>query len=248
MPRLATFRTGFRASLALLSSGCLAAAMLTAEEQQPLVPKESPQSVVRTYLMKKIGKAPAGSAVPNKSPWVWCAEQYEAASKQDAKVMYGLIAEHLAIAEKRFLNSENADERRKGLGMVSEASQCASQRLKDNWLAVQICQAYMMPHFEAADHRHWKYLSRQNILEVMADVYAKANDPKQYIEIMKMLIDNAPNRNTADAARLRLAQMVEKQGDYKEALRLLKEIDPSEGIGSAKRLIPEIEKKLKSKS
>ena len=244
MPRFAAVKNGFRTTLALISLGSLAVAVLTAEGPPPTLPEM--QKEIRAYLTKKAGRAPLGTAVPNKSPWVWCEEQYEAVPKQDPKVLYSLISEHLAIAEARFLRKDNVEERRKGLGMVSEACQCASHRIKDHWLAVKICEAHLMPHMEAADSRHWKYLGRQNLLEVIADVYAQANDPKKFIEVLKLILENAHNRNTADAARSRLAQMLAKQGEFKEAIRLLKEIDENEGVAGAKRLIPVFEKKLQA--
>ena len=263
-----TIAAGSRLLLLLTILIVLTAALLPAEEQDQPAPIQEPfqrpvakpyftdldpkavkalQQEIRQYLLKKTGKNAAGTALPAKSPWVWCSEQYDAVPKQDPKILYGLIAEHVAIADNRFLKSKDVDERRKGLGMVSEAGQCASQRVKDHVLAVKICEGYLMPHFEAADERHWKYLGRQNILEVMMDIYAEAKDPKKMIEIGKLLLANAPNRNTADGARLRLAQLLDQQGDYREALRYLKEIDEDAGVGGARRLIPIIEKKLKMK-
>lgn len=240
-----TFVSRFRLSLASLAMLAVVAAFLTAEEE-PASPTGL-RDTVRRYLSQKTGKTATGAAVPKGSPWVWCAEQYEAVPKQDPKVLYGLIAEHLAIAEKRFLQAKTVEDRRKGLGMVSEACQCAGQRLKDDWLAVQICEGYLIPNLEAADDRHWKYLGRQQILETIADVYAQAKDADKFIRTLQAILENAHNRNTADAARLRLAQMLDKQGKYQEALRYLKEIDEKEGVGGARKLIPEIEKKLKAK-
>jgi hypothetical protein len=231
--------------LACLSMIFIASAMLTAEPQKPTL-GETRQGIFK-HLMQKSGRPPAGKAVPKSPAWAWCSQQYETVPKQNPKVLYGLIADHLPIAETRYLRGKSSEERRHGLGMVSEAAQCASHLIKDHWLATSICEAYMLPHFDDADERHWKYLSKQNILEVIIDLYAEAANATKTIELFKSLIEIAHNRNTADGARLRLAQLLDKQGEYKEAVRYLKEIDDKEGVGGAKALIPVIEKKIKNK-
>lgn len=187
------------------------------------------------------------NALPTKSPWVWCWEQYEAVPKQNPKVLYGLIADHLLIADTRYLKSKEIEERRKGLGMAVEACRCATHRLKDTALAVQIAEGYLKPHLDDADSVQFKYLGRANVIEAIVDVYAEAKDAPKLIDAFKLLVRDAPNRNTADAGRLRLAQVLDRQGEYAEAIRYLKEIDDKEGVAGAKRLIPELEKKLKAK-
>lgn len=207
---------------------------------------EEMKQAIRFYLQKKSGKVASGDGVPDKSPWVWCGEQY-LANKKNPKELYRLIGEHLLIADKRYLNSQDVETRRKGLGMAFQACQCSTHTLLDKWLSVQITEAYLEPHLEDADPRHWKYLGKQQILEGMASAYAEARDADKYMEILKRLIYNAHNRNTADGARMRLAQMLDRKGQYEEAIRCLQEIDEKAGVGGARRLIPDIEKKLKMK-
>jgi tetratricopeptide (TPR) repeat protein len=247
----------YRAGVAVISLAFVSAALLLAEDKTSSPANKSAdvkapppaeiQQNLRKYLYQKSGRLTSGTALPTKSPWVWCWEQYEAAAKQDPKVLYALIAEHLAIADKRYFTNKVIEERRKGLGMTVEASRCALYRLKDTALAVQICEGYLKPHLDDADTAQWKHLGRQNVIEAITDVYAEAKDAPKLIEAFKMLITDAPNRNTADAGRLRLAQVLDRQGEYEEAIRVLKEIDDKEGVGGAKRLIPELEKKLKAK-
>jgi tetratricopeptide (TPR) repeat protein len=238
-----------RAAVVALCLGSLATVLLTAEDAanpKTATPAEIQQNI-RRYLMRKTRRVAAGSALPAKTPWVWCWEQYEAVPKQDPKGIYALVSEHLAIADRRYLNSKTVEERRKGLGMAVEACRCATHRLKDATLAVQIAEGYLKPHLDDADSVQWKYLGRQNVIEAIVDVFAEAKDAPKLIEAFKLLVRDAPNRNTGDAARLRLAQVLDRQGEYAEAIRYLKEIDDKEGVAGAKRLIPELEKKLKAK-
>ncbi|MBY0522744.1 MAG: tetratricopeptide repeat protein [Gemmataceae bacterium] len=220
--------------------------MLDPKEKKGPNIAETKQAILK-HIVQKTGKPVLGTSVPKGSPWVWAMETYEATPKQDPKLLYGWVGEHLVVADKRYLASKQVEERRKGLGLVCEACNCAAHRLKDTKLAVQICETYVLPNIDAADERHWKYLGKQNILEVAVGAYAEAKDADNMAEMLKLCIENAHNRNTADGARLRLARVLERQEKYEEALKYLKEIDPNEGVGGGRLLIPDIEKKLKAK-
>lgn len=93
----------------------------------------------------------------------------------------------------------------------------------------------------------WEYLSKEGVIEVLVDVYANAKEAKKLVEAFRLLIVHAHNRNRKDAARLRLAQVLDREGEYVEALNLLGDIDESEGVGGARRLIPGLQKKLAEK-
>jgi len=202
---------------------------------------------VYAYLLKKSGKAPVATGTPKKTPWVWCWEHYEKAPKGNQQALYSMISDHLAVADRAFLQSKEAEQRRKGLGMAFEATRCALARLGDKELAQQLCEAYLVPHLDDADSVPWNYLAKQNILEGIADVYAEAKNAKKLTETFQQLIASAPNQNTADAARLRLAQLLAREGKNDAAIQLLKEIDGKEGIGTGKALLAELEKKVKGK-
>lgn len=233
----------------LFAGALLAAAVpVVAEEKPKKEPSgaERKQAIFKT-IAQKTGRPPAGTSIPKGSPWVWALETYEAVPKQDPKILYGWVAEHLAVADKRYLNHKEVEERRKGLGLVCEACNCAAHRLKDPKLGVQICEAYVLPHLDDADPRHWKYLGKQNVIEVAVGAYAEAKDGEKMAAMLRLCVDNAHNRNTADAARFRLAQILDRLGQYEEALKHLKDVDDNAGVAGAKRLIPDIEKKLKDK-
>lgn len=116
--------------------------------------------------------------------------------------------------------------------------------VKDGELAQQIADAYLMPHLQDADPNPSSYLSKQELLEIAVSAYGAAKDADKFLAGLKMLLENAPNPNVADGARLRLAVFLDRQGRYQEALDYLKQISPDEGVGGARALIPEIEKKL----
>lgn len=197
------------------------------------------------YLYQKTGRVATGRLAPNDLTWFSCAEQYSTHAK-NPKTLYALIDETLAAADARYLKSKEVETRRRGLGIAVEACRCAIDQLKDRKLAVAICESYLRPHLNDADERHWKYLGKQNVLEVMADSFAEAEDAEKFMEVLVQLVENAHNQNTGDGARLRLAQVLDRAEKYPEALAVLKEIDEKAGVGGARRLIPLIEKKVKS--
>lgn len=231
----------------LVVIGAAMAVLAGAKQVEELSPAER-KKAIQKYLAAKTGRAATGNSLPKGEPWGWARQQYMAVPKQDPKLLAAWIAEHLLVADRRYLASKKLEERRKGLGIVQEAAKCASDRIKDHKLAVEIVEVYVLPSLDAADERSWKYLGKQNVLEAVAGVYAEAQDAAKFGQTLKRLIDNAPNRNTADAARFRLAQLLDREGKYEEALKHLKEIDPEEGIGNALNMIPKVEKKLRDKA
>jgi hypothetical protein len=201
---------------------------------------------IRRHVAKKAGRRAVIVAVTGKDAWAFCAEQYLDHEK-DPRALYGLIGNHLLTADSQFLSSKKIVERRKGLGMALEACNCATHDLKDKWLATQIATVYLRPNLDAADRVRWKYLNAQTVLEAMADAYAAAQDAHNLAETYQSMIELAPNRNTADAARMRLATLLARHGAYEPALNHLRAIDDDSGVAGAKRLIPEFEAKLKEK-
>lgn len=201
---------------------------------------------IRRHVAKKAGRGPVVVAVPGKDAWAFCAEQYLDHEK-NPRALYGLIGNHLLTAESQFLSSKKIADRRKGLGMALEACNCATHDLKDKWLATQIATVYLRPNVDAADRVRWKYLNAQTVLEAMADAYASAEDAHNLAETYELMIELAPNRNTADAARMRLATLLARHGAYEPALNHLRAIDDDAGVAGARRLIPEFEAKLKEK-
>ncbi|MBY0522960.1 MAG: hypothetical protein K2R98_06160, partial [Gemmataceae bacterium] len=137
LPRLLS---SFRLALLCTAAVCLTGAILVADDKgktnaEPKEKKgpsiaEMKQAILK-HITQKTGKPTLGTSVPKGSPWVWAIETYEATPKQDPKLLYGWVGEHLVVADKRYLASKQIEERRKGLGLVCEACNCAAHRLKD---------------------------------------------------------------------------------------------------------------------
>jgi hypothetical protein len=206
-------------------------------------PKASEKPSIYRYLATKTGKAARGNLAPTKTPWVWCWEQYQACPPDNKRQLYSLVAEHLALADGKYLSSKEVATRRKGLGIAKEACRCAVTRLADQQLATAIADLYILPHLNDADPLPWNALAAHQVLESAADAYAAAKNSAKLAKAFELLVEHAPNRNTADAARFRLAQLLSREGRTKEALRLLGEIDENEGVGGARRMISALEKK-----
>jgi hypothetical protein len=200
------------------------------------------------YLAEKCGRKPSGRSGPpaGKLPRAWTWEQYKT-NEKNPKMLYYHISEHLQLVDKRYLSSKDEQVKRQGLGILVEACRCAYSRLKDQQLAKMICEVYLEPNLELADPRPWKYIAKPHIRELMASVYAELKDAPKLTEIYRKMVEEAPDRNTADGARLRLAQMLDRQERYEEAIKVLKEIDDHAGVEGGKRLISVIERKLKDK-
>jgi hypothetical protein len=230
--------------LLLLLAGMVQAADPAKEKE--LTPEQRKQAL-RRYLQKKAGRPPTGVASPKKDAWVWSNQQYLDYEKSP-QALYALISNHLLLADRRYLYRTEIAERRQGLGLGLEACRCATHMLKDKWMAIEICEVYVRPNLDASTQEHWKYLGKQNNLEAVADAYAFVEDAPKLAEVYKLMVDNAHNRNTADAARMRLAQVLARQEKYEEAIKYLKEIDDKAGVAGAKRLLPDYQAKLKAQS
>ena len=249
--------TRIRLAAAIMGTLFVTFALVSAQPKPPVAPSGAPKAkekadpkvadlkrAIQKYLAQKSGRTVRGNSVIKGDPAVWVFQTYEAVPKQNPKTLNAWVAEHLLIADNRFLNGKTVEQRRKGLSMVCWVCRCAYRRLKDGPLARQIADAYIMPYLKDADPNPSSYLSKQELLEIAVSAYAAAKDADKFLAGLKMLLDNAPNPNAADRARLRLAIFLDRQGQYMEALAYLKQIDPNEGVGGARVLIPEIEKKL----
>ncbi|MBY0526607.1 MAG: hypothetical protein K2R98_24640 [Gemmataceae bacterium] len=257
MPPLARLVGVFRLTLVCTAAVLLSGAWLVADGKgkADTEPKEKKgpttcemKQAIQRYITQKSGKQAFGTSVPKGDPSVWAWETYEASKKQDNKILYAWIAEHLLVADKRYLSSTERTERRKGLGVASKACQCALSRLKDSTLAVKIADTYIIPHLGDASLTHYDYLGAENVIEVAISAYAEAQDSHKFVHGLGLLLESAHNRNTADATRLRLAVFLHREGRHEEALHYLNSIDDNSGVDGAKKLIPQVEKKIRERT
>jgi hypothetical protein len=132
------------------------------------------------------------------------------------------------------------------LAIAVQAVRTARRLLKDAELATAIADSFLLPYVETvADERSYVWLSRANVLDEAIAAYKLAGDFVRQTAAYQMLLKFASNRNTADFARLRLAQLSQQDGNHQKALDYLKGIQSSGGgMAGVRRLIPGIEKKL----
>jgi hypothetical protein len=201
---------------------------------------------VTDYLFGKTGDASVTvNAIPSTDVNAWAlAGQYESKAT-DTPSLYRLVGEHLLIAD-HLLKDPALAQRRRGLAFALQAVRGARKQLKDYALASAIADAFLLPSLaETADERATEWLSRLNVIEEACAAYKLARDPARQVIGYQLMLEHAPNRNTADFARYQLAQLSVKAGDGEKALNLLRSIDPNNGgMAGLRRLIPGIERKF----
>ena len=120
-----------------------------------------------------------------------------------------------------------------------------TDKLDDVEWALSICDDYVLPHIKAAKPESYRYLSRQLVLDRVILIWIKGGKDDKAIETLSQTLDEDPIGTNADATRMRLAQVYEKDEKYQEAIDTLQEIDDKGDLAGAKQYIPELEKKLR---
>ncbi len=197
-------RSEFKSALPALSNA-----------QPTLITRTNKAGRVKTKLIKK------NEANPQR---VLTREFHNAlAEAADYRTIYGLIGDQLASAEK-LLATSDAPQKEAGLLVVLDANRAAQQDASDAWLSARICEAYLWPYVELADSSKNGKLSAQNILDLADRAFRQAGETNNLIRNYRLLIRTTPTSRRADAARLRLARLLEDQQDFKAALQCLCEI------------------------
>lgn len=201
---------------------------------------------IRTQVQRKAGsRFPPEVTASMVQPYDYyrCVKDYDAA-KGDSRRLYQAVERHLAVAAELLRANRPPEVRRSGLGVCYFVARCTSERLKDEDLASAICQAWLMPHLDVADDRHWKLISRLTILQTSTMIYLEAKEFSQAEAAARIWIETAHNRNAADAGRLRLAQSLDAQGKIADAIVVLEAIEDQASLSGAKKMIPALRLKL----
>jgi hypothetical protein len=200
---------------------------------------------IHDYILGKVNGPIAVDSIPDGdiNGW-WCVRQYDAAGG-DQVALYRLVGQHLLMGE-YLLAQTGKEQKLRGLGIILQAGRYASMKLKDNYLASAICDAMILPNISAAAAQPRVWLGKDKVIAQTVYIYKATGNQDGLVKSYKMLLKNAPNRNTEDAARMRLSQIAESKGNYLEALNYLKAIDPNHGMSGARKHIPLLEKKLKN--
>jgi tetratricopeptide (TPR) repeat protein len=217
-----------------------------AEQSAPPSKPDNAKMWLVYRVMEKSGAASISATVipvMDKNAWAF-ARQYEANAK-DPKKLYALLGQHLLMAE-HLLGQTDLSLRRKGLAIAVQAANGAADQLKDPALAVAISDAFLLPNFEEVGHdRPSEWLSKVSVLEEAIVAYIKADDEVRQYAAYQLLLKLAPDRNTADFVRFKIAQLDTKAGRHEQALKFLNGIEPGKGgMSGVRRLMPGIERKL----
>lgn len=204
------------------------------------------QREVERHLVAKAGPSLGFIPIPQGQD----AERWKAAEKYQNTGLtkpkqYGMIAMDLKNA-RSLLTRSDGYARRNGLGMALETARVAFWNLRDYRLSALICDAYAIPYLGVAHPDPTNGMSKQDILPEIATRYFEAKEIAKFTECYRLLLECAPNRNTADAARMRIAQGLELQGNIREAIEYLEQIDPQDSMRGARERIPILKNKLKN--
>jgi tetratricopeptide (TPR) repeat protein len=213
-------------------------------------PKGSDSAQVAQLIFKKMdGEKISLREIPKTDKDAWDFARMQERVSDDSKKLYHLLGEQLLAAD-YLLQSEDLAQRQKGLAMAIQAGRGARRLLNDAELASAIADAFLLPNVkDSADEKPYVWLSRGNVIEEAIAAYKLAGDTVRQAAAYQMLLEFAPNRNTADFARVRLAELSQREGNHRRALEYLKEVEPgSGGMSAVRRLIPGIEKKLQLQS
>jgi hypothetical protein len=212
-------------------------------KDQPKTMGEEREWLIR-YLLEKNGGTVSVNSMPafDENAWI-CARQYDAASK-DTATLYILVGQHMLIADD-LLQKKDALQKQQGLAVSVQAARCARNKLKDNLLATAITDVYILPNLDLADEREWTMMSKTSILEDVIATYSQAKATEKLANAYKLFIASAP-AHRADVARLKLAQLYEKQGQREKAVDSLNEIKPNGSVRGARSLIPKLQNDTKN--
>ncbi len=167
------------------------------------------------------------------------------AQANDYKAIYRLIGGQLAAAEKLLL-STNPPQRAAGVLAVLAANRAAQGDASDAWLGARICEAYLWPYIDSVGTSQSGKPSAENLLDTAEQTFRQADEPDNLIRNYRLLIRTTPRPDRADAARFRLARLLQQQEDLKGALQCLCEIQTTNNP-SLERRVAALEQRLQAR-
>ena len=204
------------------------------------------QEEVFNYLLGKTGRLTTLPNYPQNALLNWTQENYRTAG-DDSRKMYWAIAQHLRAAQP-LLSHQSQQQNLRGLRVAYDASLKAAVQLKDRGLCAQIFEAFILPHLNATRSEANDLLSKQKLLQNAANAYRLANESSKQVAVLHELVsvaEAAGNISLADWAHIKLAEVLEAHGRYKEAIDNLQAVQSPNLMGS-KKWIPELQKKLQN--
>lgn len=160
------------------------------------------------------------------------------------KGMYEVIGEELWVADK-LLQSLNPAYRKYGLSMARQAALDARNYAENYWLSARIYEAYLLPNLQDATDPNWKMpLSMENVLNESVQAFSNVEETNNVLRAYSTFIEKVGGSARADWSRLQIALIHEQFGNYKEAIKYLKEIQNTNNFAAHIKRIPALEAKL----
>lgn len=136
--------------------------------------------------------------------------------------MYGIMGEMLTVVED-LLSRSDTNQQRAGLQMAVQAGVlCSIPNLVENyWLAARIGEAYVLPYRHLANEPNRKPpFTPDTLVQGCIAAYRSANEPERIIPLLRENLLQAKNDKEANQARVVLAQELEQNSQYKDALKM----------------------------
>lgn len=159
--------------------------------------------------------------------------------------IYELIGQQLGVA-RRLFKSANLRHRHVALDIARQARSDALEHAQDAWLAARICEGYLWPHLgdlHAQDRR--SRMNPQRLLDECAEVFWQADETNNVVLNYAILRNAAPSPWQADWARMQLARVHMRIGDFPAALREVKGIRLTNDFSVALRWLPFLEQRTR---
>jgi hypothetical protein len=143
------------------------------------------------------------------------------------------------------LSNTNIEMRQTGLRLADQARVDAYSTAENSWLACRIIEGYIWPNIDLTDARATNGPSMDQLLNSAGNTLLNSSETNSYIRNLKLAIaqDSKPAR--ADNNRMKLAQFLEQNGSYDDALTYFRAIQTTNLTANATKRIAAIEDKLK---
>ncbi len=161
--------------------------------------------------------------------------------------IYALIGQELWVA-RRLFSSANPQHRLAALSLARQAGKDALNYAENGWLASRICEAYVWPSLDlVAKPGPGAATTLEILLNECADIFRRSDETQSLIRNYHLLLAKTANPQRADMARVELAFVHERAGDYAQALHYLKEVKRTNDFARPLRRIPWLEQQVKAK-
>ena len=196
------------------------------------------------YLQTRAGGGVAPASLDGPDAAGECSRAY--AALPPGPQLYRALSSHVQCAE-RWLLEPDAESKLKGLDVLREVALCSVERARDKKLGIDLCKAYLLPRLDYASPDTGDKLSAANLLGTCLYVFGEAGADAERLQAYRLLLHMSEDENTRNATRLRIANIFESQGNFREAIRYLRGIDPEGAMGGARLLLQQLEKKALEK-